>query len=339
MARVTLKDVAAKAGVSYQTVSKVLNKQASVTEATEARIWAAIRELGYRPNVSARNLRTQSSNLLGYAWRQGGSKEEPHPVLDRFFYSAVQTAEANNYHLMTFLIEADENMDVDIYRELYAKRQVEGFVLADTNHNDPRVAFLIEENIPFATFGRANDAWDFCWVDVDGRSGIYQVADYLIRKGHERLGLITWPEGSKTGEERESGYLDRLTEAGIQFDSDWLIRGNNTVQVGAAGVSKLLELPQQRRPTAVICMSDHLAIGAMSGAASAGLRVGQDIAITGFDDIPMSAFLHPPLTTVRQPINEVGKKVVDLLLKQIDGEPIEEKGFLLEPSVIMRASA
>ncbi len=339
MARVTLKDVAAKAGVSYQTVSKVLNKQASVTENTEARIYAAIKELGYRPNISARNLRTQSSNLLGYAWRQGDSKEEPHPVLDRFFYSAVQTAEANNYHLMTFLIEADEHLDVEIYRELYAKRQVEGFLLADTNHNDPRVAFLIEENIPFATFGRANEAWDFCWVDVDGRSGVYQVVDYLIQKGHERLGLITWPEGSKTGEERETGYFDRLAEAGIQFDSDWLVRGNNTVQVGAGGVSKLLELSEQRRPTAVVCMSDHLAIGAMSGAASAGLRVGQDIAVTGFDDIPMSAFLHPPLTTIRQPINEVGQKVVDLLLKQINGEPVEEKGLLLKPSIIARESA
>jgi DNA-binding LacI/PurR family transcriptional regulator len=339
MARVTLKDVAARAGVSYQTVSKVLNNQASVTDETKARIFEAIRELGYRPNISARNLRTQSSNLLGYAWRQGSEKEEPHPVLDRFFYSAVQTAEANNYHLMTFLIEADENLDVEIYRELYAKRQVEGFLLADTNHDDPRVAFLIEEKIPFATFGRANEAWDFCWVDVDGRSGIYQVVDYLIQNGHERLGIITWPEGSKTGEERESGYFDRLSEAGIQFDSDWLIRGDNTVQVGAAGVGQLLELPEQRRPTAVICMSDHLAIGAMAGAASAGLQVGQDIAVTGFDDIPMSAFLHPPLTTVRQPINEVGRKVVDLLLKQINGEPLEEKGFLLEPSIIIRESA
>ena len=339
MPRITLKDVAAKAGVSYQTVSKVLNKRANVTAETEERIWAAINELGYRPNISARNLRTQSSNLLGYAWRQGDSKEEPHPVLDRFFYSAVQTAEANSYHLMTFLIEADENLNVDIYRELYAKRQVEGFVLADTNHNDPRVAFLIEENIPFATFGRANESWDFCWVDVDGRSGIYQVADYLIKKGHERIGMITWPEGSKTGEARESGYFARLEEAGVQIDSDWLVRGNNTVQVGAAGVSKLLELPAHRRPTAVVCMSDHLAIGAMSGATAAGLQVGQDLAVTGFDDIPMSAFLHPPLTTVRQPINEVGKKVVDLLMKQINGEPIIEKGFLLKPKVIARASA
>jgi len=339
MPRITLKDVAAKAGVSYQTVSKVLNKQANVAPETEARIRLAIQELGYRPNVSARNLRTQSSNLLGYAWRQGGNKEEPHPVLDRFLYSAVQTAESNNYHLMTFLIEDDDNLDVAIYSELYARRQVEGFILADTNHNDPRIAYLIEQDIPFASFGRANEAWDFCWVDVDGRSGIYQVVDYLIKKGHERLGLITWPEGSKTGDERESGYFDRLAEAGIQFDGDWLVRGNNTVQVGAAGVSKMLELAEERRPTAVICMSDHLAIGAMSGASSVGLRVGQDIAITGFDDIPMSAFLHPPLTTVRQPINEVGRKVVDLLFQQINGEQLDKKSFLLEPSVIVRESA
>lgn len=339
MPRITLKDVAAKAGVSYQTVSKVLNKRANVSSETEERIWQAIRELGYRPNISARNLRTQTSNLLGYAWRQGGEKEDPHPVLDRFLYSAVQTAESNNYHLMTFLIQDDANLDAVVYSELYARRQVEGFILADTNHNDPRIAYLIAQNIPFASFGRANEAWDFCWVDVDGRSGIFQVTDHLITNGHQRIGLITWPEGSKTGEDREAGYFDRLQKAGIQFDTDWIVRGNNTVQVGAAGVTKLLDLPENRRPTAIVCMSDHLAIGAMSGTASTGYRVGQDIAITGFDDIPMAAFLHPPLTTVRQPIAEVGEKVVDLLLKQINGEFIEEKGIILEPKLIIRESS
>ena len=225
------------------------------------------------------------------------------------------------------------------YRDLYARRQVEGFALADTNHDDPRIAYLIEQNIPFATFGRANENWDFCWVDVDGRSGIYQVVDYLIKNGHQQIGLVTWPEGSKTGEERESGYFGRLEEAGIQIDTEWIVRGNNTVQVGARALGSLLALPEKRRPTAVVCLSDHLAIGVMSGAASAGLQIGQEIAVTGFDDLPMAAFLHPPLTTVRQPIADVGRRVIDLLLKQIDNEPIDQKGHLLEPNLIIRESA
>jgi DNA-binding LacI/PurR family transcriptional regulator len=147
MARITLKDVAAQAGVSYQTVSKVLNKQASVTPETEERIWEAIRTLGYRPNVSARNLRTQSSNLIGYGW-QRSENDAPRPILDQFLYSAIQCAEDDGYHMLAFLSGNDTESTLNLYRDIYARRQVEGFVLADTNANDPRISLLIEEGIP-----------------------------------------------------------------------------------------------------------------------------------------------------------------------------------------------
>ncbi|HEX6387041.1 MAG TPA: LacI family DNA-binding transcriptional regulator, partial [Anaerolineae bacterium] len=127
----TLKDVAAKAGVSYQTVSKVLNNQGSVASETEARIWEVVEALNYRPNISARNLRTQSSNLIGYAWRQAVDSN-PRPILDQFLYYAALKFEEYGYHLLTFLVGTDEELDVTPYQELYGRRQVEGFVLADT---------------------------------------------------------------------------------------------------------------------------------------------------------------------------------------------------------------
>lgn len=338
MGQITLKDVAAKAGVSYQTVSKVLNRQASVTAETEERIWGAIQELGYQPNISARNLRTQSSNLIGYGWQASGS-ESPHPVLNHFLYSAVQRAEAQRYHLLTFLLADSAAATNELYRDLYARRQVEGFILADTNNNDPRIAFLMEANIPFAAFGRANDDWDFCWVDVDGRLGMGQVIQHLQARGHQRIAMISWPEGSRAGEEREHGYRSQMAQAGLSISANWMIRGENTVHDGYRLMQQLLALPEAEQPTAVACVSDQIAIGAMNAALAAGLVIGQDVAITGYDNVPMSEFLYPALTTVQQPIQEAGEQIINLLLKQIDGQPIGQKGILLEPELIVRQSS
>ncbi len=338
MSKVTIKDVAAAAGVSYQTVSKVLNKQATVSAETEARIWEAARQLHYRPNISARNLRTQSSNLIGYTW-QRAADESPRPIIDQFLYNAVLRFEQAGYHVLTLLMGSGDEMDVTIYRELYGRRQVEGFILADTNQDDPRIAYLIEQGIPFASFGQANDAWDFCWVDVDGSYGMRLVVEHLLAQGHRRIGLITWPEGSEAGAHREAGYEEGLAAAGIVLNPDWVVRGENTVQTGAEGTARLLDLPAAERPTAVMCISDFIAIGALNTARAAGLQPGPDLAITGYDDLPMSQFFHPPLTTVHQPIAEVSRQLAELLLKQINGEPIAEKGILLHPRLVVRESS
>jgi DNA-binding LacI/PurR family transcriptional regulator len=338
MARPTLKDVAAQAGVSYQTVSKVLNQQGNVTPETEARIWQAVETLNYTPNVSARNLRTQSSNLIGYAW-QRTMDDAPRPVLDQFLYEAVLHFEQHGYHLLTFLVGLESDAGHSIYRTLYDRQQVEGFILADTNNNDPRIAFLMSANIPFTAFGRANDDWDFCWVDVDGRLGMREVIRHLQEQGHTRVGLITWPEGSRAGEERESGYTHQMAEAGLPVAPEWVARGENTVHHGYHLMQQLLALPAAERPTAVACVSDQIAIGAMNAALANGLVIGQDVAITGYDNAPMSEFLYPPLTTVQQPIQEVSEQVVNLLLKQINQEPIPQKGILLEPKLIIRESS
>jgi DNA-binding LacI/PurR family transcriptional regulator len=339
MPQATLKHVAAKAGVSYQTVSRVLNKQGNVAPKTEARIWQAIHELDYRPNISARNLRTQASNLIGFAW-YSPPQYNWYPSLDLFLHCIVDAAEVREY-LIIFFGGGEKNVHENVtpYMDLYARRQVEGFILADTIEDDPRIAYLLEQGIPFASFGRSNEAWDFCWVDVDGRDGIQKVMTHLHRRGHERIAFITWPGRYKTGRDREEGYLRGLQAAGTTFHPEWIVRGIDSAETGAKGVQAFLSLPNSQRPTAVVCASDQIAIGAMHAAMAAGLRVGRDIAITGYDDVPMARYLHPALTTVSQPIDEVGKHVVDLLLKQLNNEPIPEKGVLLKPRLVVRESA
>lgn len=336
--RPSMSDVARRAGVSQTTVSFILNDTpgSSIPQETRERVLAAVRELQYRPNVSARNLRTQSTNLIGYGFDDPAGVTS-HPILDRFLYATILSLESAGYHLLTFV--TGERNDISIYQDLYRRGQVAGFVVANTNDDDPRIACLIEDGIPFAAFGRANDTWSFPWVDVDGASGMQQVIGHLIAAGHRRIGLITWPSGSKAGSHRESGYAAGLAAVGIAPDNDLIFRGEHAIQTGVEGMAALLALPAGRRPTAVACVSDLIAVGAVNAAASAGLRVGQDIAVTGYDDSPQAQFLHPPLTSVRQPVEAVSREVVRLLLTQLRQETHDTQGVLLAPELVIRQSS
>jgi len=336
--RPSMSDVARLAGVSQTTVSFILNDTPgnTIPQETRERVLAAVRELDYRPNVSARNLRTQSTNLIGYGFDDPQGVVS-HPVLDAFLYSAILSLEAAGYHLLTFV--AGRRTDTEVYEELYRRGQVTGFLVANTNDDDPRIACLIDQRIPFASFGRANDEWEFAWVDVDGADGMAQVVAHLLAQGHERIGLITWPAGSKAGAAREGGFADGLRAAGIDPDPEWLVRGENAPQTGAEGLAHLLALPASRRPTAVACVSDLIAVGAMNAAAAAGLVVGRDLAVTGYDDSSLAQFLQPPLTSVRQPIAAVGRRLVELLLAEIRAEPVPDRAVMLRPELMVRQSS
>jgi DNA-binding LacI/PurR family transcriptional regulator len=166
-----------------------------------------------------------------------------------------------------------------------------------------------------------------------------QIITHLQARGHEKIALITWPEGSRAGGERESGYFEQMTLAGLPVAEEWVLRGEHAVNQGYQLMTQLLALPEINRPTAVACVSDELAIGVMNAAMAQGLAIGKDIAVTGYDNVPMSEFLFPPLTTVKQPIPEAGKAVINLLLSQINGDPIAQKNVLLEPELIVRQSS
>lgn len=336
--RPSMSDVARLAGVSQTTVSFILNDTPGVAipPGTRERVLAAVRQLDYSPNVSARNLRTQSTNLIGYGF-DAPEGVTSHPILDRFLYSTIRNLEAAGYHLLTFV--SPQRIDTQVYDDLHRRGQVAGYVVANTNDNDPRIARLIEQRIPFASFGRADDDWDFPWVDVDGISGMRQVIDHLTAAGHRRIALVTWPTGSKAGSHREQGYAEGLAAAGIPPQRDWVFRGENAIQTGAEAMAYFLSLPDTLRPTAVACVSDQIAAGALNAAAAAGLVVGRDVAITGYDDSSLAPFLNPSLTSVRQPIAAVGSAVVDLLLRQLRNEAIADAHILLKPELIIRSSS
>lgn len=334
---VTLKKVAARAGVSYQTVSKVLNRKVQVSKETEERILLAVDELGYRPNQIARNMRAQRSFMIGYSWERTSPDQVNH-ILDQFLTSMVEEAEAAGYHLLPFPFRRGE-AHVDDYRELINTGRVDSFVLSSINYDDPRISYLLERKIPFVAFGRSNPDLDFCYVDVDGADGIRQAVEYLVRQGHSRIAVIAWPEDSRVGNERLQGYYDAMQVANIPILPGWIQRGQGDYEFGRQVCQRWLALEVTDRPTALVAMNDTQAIGAMHGAQECNLDIGKDIAIIGFDDAPMTQFLQPALTTIRQPIRLVGRKCIEMLVALMEGSTPEERHVHLKPKLIVRASA
>lgn len=333
----TIKDVAKEAGVSIATVSYVLNnKDAGITESTRRQVLEAVQRVGYTPNVTARNLKANRSRLIGYAWHEV-PPGQVNSVLDQFAYSLAQAAEAAGYHMLTFTHPSGDA--VKVYDDLIRTGRVDAFVLSDTNYNDPRIHFLIEQGFPFVSFGQANPEWDFYWVDTDGCTGVRQAVEYLIELGHRRIAMVAWPENSLVGENRLAGYRSALHYAGIPVNPAYLFRGEYSIETGQQAVINWMQLPPDERPTAVIAVTDLIAIGVMNEAQRQGLVIGNTLSVIGCDDVPLTQFLHPALTTIQQPIPEIGRKVIEMLESLLAGQPIEEQQVLFPPRLIIRDSA
>lgn len=335
---VTIKDLAEQLNLSVSTVSKALNDYPHVAEETRQRVLAKAEKLGYRPSITARGLQARRTHLIAYSWRLT-PPEQFSPVLDCFIHVMGAAAVAADYHLLAFPTSSDQ-AELDAYQELVRTRRVDGIVLSSTNENDPRVAYLSEADFPFVAFGRAGAGWDYPWVDVDGRVGLGMAVHHLLQLGHWRIGLIAWPRGSLTGKDRYQGYVEALHKAGLPFDPALVVRAEHAEPAGRRALASLLDLPPAQRPTAIVAVSDLLAIGAMNEAQDRGLVVGRDLSIVGFDDVPLAKYLRPPLTTIRQPVDEVGELVVQQLLKVISDSSLaeDERHLLLKPELIVRAS-
>ncbi len=337
---VTLKDVARRAGVSYQTVSKILRNQIQVTPEVRARVQQAVEELGYRPNITARSLRLQTSHLIGYSWKSAHERYI-NPILEEFEQSIVNAAERLGYHILLFPYHQGPDL-YRTYEELVHSGRVDGFILSDLEFDDPRIPVLTRLQVPLMAFGRAHSNGSaFPYVDVDGRAGIRQAVEHLLEQGHQRIAFLGWPEQSRVGTDRLSGYLEAMEKAGLSADPAWVMRSAGQYDFGYAAAHTLLDLPAQRRPSAIVTVYDLIAVGAVQAVQEHGLQVGCDVAVTGFDDTPLLPYLLPSLTTLRQPVWEIGQRVVELLVRLFAGEkPGEsESHVLLPPELVIRDSS
>ncbi len=328
---ITIRDVAAYAGVSVTTVSYVINDNPLTKPATRQLVRNAIRDLGYHRNTTARNLKTNQTRLIGYAWHVAEDPIRRNPLLDLFLYELAQRAEASGYHILTFT----QLGGVKSYEDLVNANRVDGFVLSDVVYDDPRVARLLDMKVPFAAYGKANDAWDVAYVDVDGQRGIQAAVEHLVANGHERIGLISWPQGSRIGDLRTRGYLEAMALARLPVRDAWIAHSSNTLDDGSAAAQRILS--SKPRPTAIVCANDVMAFGVKRYVEALGLEVGIDVAIVGYDDTPVAELIG--LSSIRQPIALIANKVVELLLGEIARQPAADRHLTLDPLLIVRASS
>ncbi|MCL1871904.1 MAG: LacI family DNA-binding transcriptional regulator [Promicromonosporaceae bacterium] len=342
-ARPTLETVAERAEVSRQTVSNVLNAPHVVADATRDRVLAAIDELGYRPNVAARQLRTRRSWVLGLRVPPA-SDGISGQVLDRFLHALTEVAQQAGLRIMLFT-SGDDADEVREYQNLHSTAGVDGFVLANTHAGDGRTRWLTEQAIPFVTFGRPWDgdrsAADHAWIDIDGRSGIHAATRHLLDAGHRKIAFLGWPEGSGVGDDRYAGYLDALRT--VPTAAPPLVRRcEDGVPTGMAAAADVLA---DDDVTALVCVSDSIALGAMAAIRDlAHTRPRRPaVALTGFDDTPVARAVD--LTSVAQPVDRVAARAVGLLLSQM--RPADQRvtmsaadrHVLIEPRLVVRATS
>jgi LacI family transcriptional regulator len=331
---ITLKDIARETGKSVTTVSRALNDYEDVSADTKALVLRVANELGYSPNTWAQRLQKQRTDTIGLIIPTFGPRFSD-PFFSELLAGIGNRAAQFGYDLLVST-HAPGDEEVEAYCAAVQGRRVDGFILVRTRRKDARVECLQDANFPFVAFGRAEDNLDFPFVDEDGSYGMKLVTEHLTSLGHKRIACIAPPPELMFAHYRLKGFRDGLAEAGLPADDALVLVGDLTQRGGHEQACKLLDMPSP--PTAIAACNDLMAFGAMSAAQEQGLVVAKDIAITGFDDIPMAEYSHPSLTTIHQPLYQIGGMVCEMLIRLIQGEALDEKQILLKPELIVRQS-
>lgn len=307
----TMKDVARQAGVSTATVSRVLNGTCGVSEHTKLRVQQAIADLGYRYNALARSLKKKQSRLIGHIVPSIAGPVSP--VLARAVEDQAQKSGFNVILCNSYESIQKERTNITTLLE----RRVDGIILSAPILPD-HLAMIHERSVPMAIIERRAELSDFPFVEPNNYSGAYEAVKYLLDLGHGRIAMIVGPTNTLISEQRMRGYGDALGDAGIPIDPDLMAAGDYGKDSGYEAMQVFLKL--RRRPTAVFAANDTMAIGAMQAASHAGLNIPKDISFVGFDDTYADLTI-PQLTTVHQPLYEIGVLAAKVVISRIRGAP------------------
>lgn len=307
---ITIKEVAEKARVSITTVSHVINQTRFVSEELSDRVYSAMRELDYQPNILARSLRSGRTKTIGLVI----------PDISNLFFAEIsRKIEDKGFELgyNVILCNTDEDISKEQrYINVLISKQVDGIIFFSTCGSSGITKNLIESELPLVVADRETVGIDADVVLIDNEKGGFEATRYLISLGHKKVACISGPSLITPSAQRVAGYMEALREADIPFNEAFLRMGNFRFEGGKAEMIKLLTLPNP--PTAVFVCNDMMAVGAILAINSSGKRVPGDFSIVGFDNTTLSNFIYPPLTTVSQPIREMADLIVELLIEKIN---------------------
>lgn len=327
----TLEDIARLSHVSRSTVSRVINGDEKVNAETRQRVQDIIQQYNYQPNQAARRLAAGRTNILGLVipTRVGSTFSDPY--FSQVIQGVSNACNEQDYSLMLWLSEPEHERRV--LRQIVSNSLVDGVIVSLTLADDPMIGSLQRSQVPFVVIGHhPNLAVNS--VDLDQIQAAQQATQHLFTCGWRRIATISGPQNQIAGQDRLKGYRLALAACGLTFDPTLVVNGDFTEAGGYAAMRSLLP----SRPEAVFAANDMLAAGAYRALQEAGLKIPEEIAIVGFDDLPIASQLAPPLTTIRQPIHRLGQLAVERLIEILREPETPARQTILPPELLIRAS-
>ena len=326
---ITIKDIAKLANVSHTTVSRALNNSPLINEETKSKIKAIAEELHYVPNYSAKSLVLDKSYTIGLFFSSIIQSTSPS-----FFYETIRginTVIEEKYNLVV--------RGVNSYRDYSTinNKRFDGIILMSQSDNDNAFIYhVIKQEIPLIILDREVEEKNLINVLSDDEEGTFKAVEHLIQNGHKDIAIIEGKLKFKSAKKRKDGFLKALIKYKLPINSEFMVEGSYDMKSGYEGMKRLLNLP--KRPSAVFCSNDDMAIGAIKAIFDKGLRIPEDISIVGFDDREFSEYTTPSLTTVKRPIEEISIIAGKKLLEVINGKKYEGEKIYIKTKLILRDS-
>ncbi len=332
--RITISDIAHRANVSKMTVSRVLSGKGHVAPETAKRIKEIISEMGYQPNLIARSLSSKRSMIIGIIVPKTESI-----FMDEYIaqvLSGVMTIiKDNDYRIMLFPVDLDREQD-SLYVDTTNSNMIDGLLLLKTKMNDPKLPTLLKSKLPFVLINHKKFGRDYNFIDTHNKQGAKIAVHYLYDRGYRKIAFVAGSMNETNGKDRLKGFQEAMAEVGLKYPEEYIVYGDFKKEKAYHEVGKLLTLKE--RPTAIFCSDDYMAIAAMQRIKEAGLEIPKDIAVIGFDNIELSRYVQPALTTIQQPLYELGVSAIKLLLNLITGKQKAPVHKFLNVKLIERQS-
>lgn len=330
--RLTLDDIGALAGVSRATVSRVINNYPHITPEVRARVQRVIRETGFKPNKIAQLLASSRSGIIGLVIPSTAQTIMSDPY---FLHLIGGITKKTNQYALTLALFLFHSMDdeVQIAHSLFNTNLVDGLIITADRKENPFAEQVIHHAVPFVVIGRSELRAQIPCVNVANEMGAYLATEHLIKQNRQRLAIIMCDHNT-AGDDRYAGYRKALADYAVEFDPQRVARGDFSQESGYVAMQQLLPT----RPDAVFASSDMMAIGAQQAIKQAGLRIPDDITVVGFDNLPQAAMADPPLTTVEQPIEELGMLAVEMVHDLLNGPTKSPRQIILPVKLIRRTT-
>lgn len=333
----TLKDISKALNLSVTTVSRALNGFPEVNEQTRELVMQAAREMNYQPNQFARKLVTGQSGMVGIV-QQASPELSSNPCFIEVITGISQHLSTYNKH---FILHVSTGSDVmTTYQQLVARRILDGFILTEPARHDPRIALLLDKDIPFVVHGRSPEREDYPYFDIDNYQVGCELTQHLLDLGHKRIAFINGPAQLGFASERYRGFTDVLAAHGLSANPALVHHGLMLESVGFQAAQTMLERSLTERPTAFICSNTLLVTGLMSALEQAGLSVPHDVSVVAHDDkITGWRRLPETLTATLSPLSDASQPLAEILVKRIAGEPLEALQRVVRAPLLIKGTS